>query len=230
MTCSGTFHCAVRPIHCVNLPSPGSRFIRAAIAGAALLVATVMAAAETPFSEGLSPQERGASGVARLTPAERATLDGLVGRDVILARQGGVTGFSSTFAARRTPKERIAAGMDRLSEAERSNLDAFAARAIASPPPPSDTFAYEPRPAPPGMEEVLVTAPPKLQVHGDLSVTVGGGGHGSSFFGTSEDLFVTDPSGRFTVGIGFSEFKGKGFFGPYGLYNPVLCGPPFGDW
>jgi hypothetical protein len=195
-----------------------------------MLAAAVAHAAAEPFCTALSAQERAASGISRLSPAQVATLDGLVGRDVTLARQGGVTGFSSNFTARHTAQERAAAGIDRLSGGERSALDALAARAIALPPPPSDTFAYEPPAAPPGMQDVLVTAPPKLQIHGDLSVMVGGGSHGSSFFGTSEDLFVTDPSGRFTVGVGFSEFRGKGLIGPYGPYCPAFYGPPFGDW
>jgi hypothetical protein len=212
------------------LTHPGPRFLRATIACAALLAATLAGAAEAPFSGGLSPGERAAVGISRLTAAQVATLDGLVGRDVALARQGGVTGFSSSFSARLTAQERAAAGIGRLSATERAALDSLAARAIASPPAPSDTFTYEPPAAPPGMQDVLVTAPLKLQVHGDLSVTVGGGGHGSSFFGTSEDLFVTDPSGNFTVGVGVSEFRGKGLYGLCGPYNPLLYGPPYGGF
>jgi hypothetical protein len=229
----GTLAFALRPTHCVNLTIPGYNILRGAIACAAMFAAVAAGAAETTFSSGLSPQEMSASGITRLTPDQVLKLNGLVKRDVVLARQGGVTGFSSNFTARLTAKERVAAGTDRLSESELSNLDALAARAIALPPPPSDSFTYEPpaaAAAPPGMEDVQVTAPLKLQVHGDLSVTVGGGSHGSSFFGTSEDLFVTDPSGKFTLGVGFSEFKEKGFFGPCGPCNPAFYGPPFGDW
>ncbi len=59
---------------------------------------------------------------------------------------------------------------------------------------------------------------------------VGAGGHGSSFYGTSEDLFVTDPSGKFTLGLGFSEFHGKGLVGPYGPYCPIPYVPPYAGW
>ena len=107
-------------------------------------------------------------------------------------------------------------------------LDMLAARAIAMGPPPMQAFEYAPPapaavPAPP--PETLVSAPLGTQVHGDLSFTIGGGSHGSSFYGTSMDLFVTDPSGRFTVGIGVSEYRGKGFFAPYYPYGPIYNGP-----
>lgn len=76
-----------------------------------------------------------------------------------------------------------------------------------------------------------VSAPLRAEVHGDVSFTVGGASHGRSFYGTSADISVTDPTGRFTVGVGFDEFKGKGLlglygpYGPYSLYGPV--GPPY---
>jgi hypothetical protein len=205
-------------------------FLRAAVAGAALLAAAAAAAAEAPFSCGLSAQERAVSGIAGLSQAQVAALDRLVGHDVRLARQGGVTGFSSEFSARRTGPERAASGIDQLSGGERSRLDLLAARAIASPPPPSDTFTYQPPAESPGMEEVRVSSPPKIQIHGDLSIIVGGGSHGSSFYGTSEDLFLTDPSGTFTLGLGFSDFHGKGLVGPYGPYCPIPYIPSLAGW
>jgi hypothetical protein len=195
-----------------------------------MLAAAAAGAAETQFSAGLSPQERAASGISRLKPVQVAALDGLVVHDVTLARQGAVTGFSSEFTARHTSKELSAAGIDRLSVGERARLDVLAARAIASPPPPSDTFTYQPPAPAPGMVDVQVSTPPKLQIHGDLSVIVGGGSHGSSFYGTSEDLFVSDPSGKFTVGVGFSEFHGKGLIGPYGPYCLIPYDPLLGGW
>jgi len=219
----------LRPIYPVKPVALASGFLRAAVAGAALLAAAAVSAAETRFCEALSAQERASSGIPMLSPPQVAALDRLVEHDVTLAREGAVTGFSSDFSARRTDQERAFAGIDQLSQAERATLDVLAARAIASPPPPSDTFAYEPQSAPPGMEVVKISSPPKLQVHGDLSFTVGGG-HGSSFYGTSEDLFVTDPSGKFTLGIGFSDFHGKGLFGPYGPYCQIPYGSPLSGW
>jgi len=197
--------------------------IRIGIACAAMALATVAGAAEPGFSEGLSAQERAACGIPKLTAPQVASLNTLVEHDVTLARQGGVTGFSSAFAARHTEQERAAAGLDRLSEKERLALDSLAARAIAMGPPPSQAFEYVP--APPAPPEALVSAPPAVQVHGDLSFTVGGGSHGSGFYGASMDLYVTNPSGTFTVGVGVAEYRGRGFLGPYGPYCPPYAGP-----
>jgi hypothetical protein len=106
-----------------------------------------------------------------------------------------------------------------VAEAERW-LGPYLDYETAMGPPPSQAFTYA-RPAAPPPPASLVSAPLSVEVHGDLSLTVGGGSHGSSFYGTSMDLFVTDPSGKFTIGVGFSEYRGKGFFNPYGLCEPV---------
>jgi len=204
----------------------GMKIARAGVALTALMLATV---AHAGFGGGLSPDEQALSGIARLTPAQVAALDALVAHDVDLAHQGGVTGFSSDFAARHTAQERAAAGIDQLSEKEILNLDALVARAISFGPSSSETFSYQGRPKAP-VPETLITEPPKLTVHGDVSVTVGLGSHGSSFFGTSADVFVTDPSGRFTVGIGVSDYRGRGYFGPFGPYCGAFDGPPYAGW
>jgi hypothetical protein len=90
-------------------------------------------------------------------------------------------------------------------------------------------FAYAPpaipAPAPP---TALVSAPMSIAVHGDVSLTIGGGSHGSSFYGGAMDVYVTDPTGHFTLGVGLEEIRSKGFFGacgPFGLEAPDI-GPP----
>jgi hypothetical protein len=200
--------------------------IRIGIACAAIALATTASAAGFGFSDGLSAEEKAASGIPKLTAPQVAALNALVEHDATLARQGGVAGFSSPFAARHTAQEFAAAGIDRLSEKERSTLDSLAARAIALGPPPLQAFEYVPAPpAPPAPPEILVSPPPATEVHGDLSFTIGGGSHGSSFYGSSMDLLVTDPSGRFTVGVGLSEYRGRGCFGPYSICGPLYGGP-----
>lgn len=230
MTRSGTLVSALRPTGWMHLPHIHVQGVRAAVACVILTLAATVSASAAGFSEGLLPEERVASGVSRLTPAQVGALDALVGRDVALAHEGGVTGFSSSFTARHTAQERVAAGINTITDKERSMLDVLAARAIAYGPPPSASFAYAP-PAAAAPPETLVSAPPKMQVHGDLAFTLGGGSHGSSFYGTSADLFVTDPSGKFTLGIGVSEFHSKGPIGLYGPYCPVPpIDPMFPYW
>jgi hypothetical protein len=217
----------------MKIPNPFPKFARAGLACAALLLAVSAHAADEGFCENLSPQESASAGVSRLTGDQVAALDALVSHDTTLARQGGVTAFASAFLARHTESERASAGLDSLSDKESAALDRIVARTIALGPPPEQPFAYSPpkaKPAP-SPSKLQVSAPLRAEVHGDLSLTVGGGSHGRSFYGTSADLSVTDPTGRFTVGVGFEEFKGKGLlglygpYGPYSLYGPV--GPPY---
>jgi hypothetical protein len=212
----------------MRFPVREARWIRAAFACAAMLLGAAAAEAAESFSAGLSAEERAACGAAKLTPGQVAALDSLVGRDVTLAHEGGVTGFSSAFSARHTAKELASAGIDRLSDKERSALDSYAARAIAFGPSPSQAFAYAPAPPTPAPAEKLVSAPLGLDVHGDVSFTVGAGSHGTSFYGTSADVFVTDPSGKFTLGFGVDSYRGRGFFLPIApCLDPLYLGPPY---
>jgi hypothetical protein len=229
----------------MTIPFPQRRFLRACGACAAVLLATLSRAVEIKFVDGLSAEERTTVGISKLTPAQAANLDSLVSHDVTSAQEGGVTGFSSTFLDRRTQAERKAAGINLLSPSERTALDILVARAIAIGPPPDQPFTYSPpaKPTPPpAPAETLVSAPLHAEVHGDVSFTVGGGSHGSSFYGTSLDLNVTDPSGRFTLGVGFDSFHAKGYYplygpyapyGPYSAYGPLgsaYIGPPYWGW
>jgi hypothetical protein len=228
----------------MTIPYPSLRILRAGLAGTALLFATWAHAADIRFVEGLTSEERVAVGAQKLTPAQATYLDALVSHDVTIAREGGVTGFSSAFLDRHTPAERAAAGTGALTSAERVALDALVARAIALGPPPDQAFSYSPpaKPTPPpAPPETLVSAPLRAELHGDVSMTFGGG-HGSSFYGTSIDLSVTDPSGKFTLGVGYEQFHGKGFYplvgpyapyGPYSAYGPIgpgYVGPPYWGW
>jgi hypothetical protein len=217
----------------MKIPYPFMKRARAGVACAALLWAASARAADDGFCENLSPQESASAGVSKLTAEQAAALDALVSHDVTLAQQGGVTAFASPFLARHTEGERESAGLGGLTEKEQATLDRIVARSIALGPPPEQPFAYSPPKAKPSPSpsKVQVSAPLRAEVHGDVSFTVGGGSHGRSFYGTSADVSVTDPTGRFTVGVGFDEFKGKGLlglygpYGPYSLYGPV--GPPY---
>jgi hypothetical protein len=228
----------------MTFPYPSLRILRMSLFGAALLLSSRANAADIRFVEGLTPDERIAVGAQKLTPAQAAYLDGLVSHDVTIAHEGGVTGFSSAFLDRHTAAERAAAGTGALTSGERVALDVLVARAIALGPPPDQAFSYSP-PAkpnpPPPPAETLVSAPLHAELHGDLSLIVGGG-HGSSFYGSSVDLSVTDPSGKFTLGVGYEQFHGKGFYplvgpyagyGPYSAYGPIgpgYVGPPYWGW
>jgi hypothetical protein len=230
----------------MTFQQPKMPLMRAGLALAALVLTTWASAAEISFVEGLSPEEKAAIGAAKLSPPQVADLDGLVSHDVTAAHQGGVTGFSTEFLARRTDAESAASGVDNLSDKERTVLDTLVARAIALGPPPDEEFRFTPpapKAAPPPVpSQTQVSAPLKAELHGDVSLTVGGGSHGSSFYGTSFDAYYTDPSGKFTIAVGFDEFRGKGPlpfygayepYGPYAAYGPIgpgYIGPPYWGW
>jgi hypothetical protein len=220
------------------------RLVRGPLCLAVALVALRAASADFRFSSGLSQDQRTASGVSRLTAPEVTELDRLVAADVASAHAGGVTGFSSTFTARRSPQERADTGIGALTEAESRTLDLLAARAIAMGPPPEQTFSYSPPKAEapkaaPLKEEAVGVEAPRLEIHGDLSFTVGSSGHGRGFYGTSDDIAIVDAKDGFSFDIGFDDYKGKGLlglYGPFGLYGPNgpygpnYGGPPYLGW
>jgi hypothetical protein len=208
--------------------------------GLLLLCAAALCASAGPlfagFSSGLSAEDRAACGIRRLSAAQVAALDEYVARDVALAHEGGVTGFSMAFTARLSPAEAAAAGIAALTAGERTDLDRLAARDVAVGPPPEQAFVYSPRapaaaPVPKGPPaNPVLSAIASMEVHGDVSFTVGGGSKGRSFYGTSVDLYATDPTGHFTLGVGLDDYRGRGLFLPPGAYpelDPFVPGPPW---
>jgi len=230
------------------------RLVRRALAVAVGLWLAAAARADEPtFSAGLSSEDRTASGLSHLTATQLAIMDGLVAQDVTAAHDGGVTAFSTGFSERHWAHERSASGLDQLTATERAVLDRLAARAIALGPPPQSLFQWQPpkKPAPvaaapapapkPGPTDAAVSYLKQLEVHGDVSFTVGGASHGGSFYGTSDDVVITDPVHNFSLAFGVDDYHAKGPVGlyaagypynPYGLYGPFspVPNPAFWNW
>jgi hypothetical protein len=207
-------------------------------ASLALLFCTVLAAAplhaeSTAFASRLSDEERRASGVAKLTDEQVATLNNLVEREVRLARQGNVPAFASEFSLRRSAPERAKAGIDKLTPDERAKLDSLVAAAIAARP--VEAVLETPR----SHAEAVRGVAPKPIVHGHVSFTVGTAGNGRNFYGGSVYVEQTDPQKGYSIGVGYSEYRGKGlwlwddydYYGPYGYrYGyPYYHGPYLRD-
>jgi hypothetical protein len=211
---------------------------RCVLALTLLVVAGSVHAAETEFLSSVNPTDRVSSGISHLSPAQQAALAKCANRDITLAREGDVTGFSGSFTERRTDEERHAAGIDTLTRPERDILDALVANAISYHPMTYQAQVAAPPPPKASPPPSLVLTQPKMQIHGDLSLTVGAGSGGGSFFGTAMDVSMTDPSGKFTLAVGYSVVRSKGlppwYFDPYGPYAPYgpyvgpgpLMGPP----
>ena len=159
-------------------------------------------AAAPGFVQGLSDAEKAACGLSHLSESQVSAIDRDASRDIQLAHEGGVSAFARTFSLRHAEYTPALAG---LSDQERAFLDARVAQAIAATPQPA-TFAQARRQAETAGPDVPARG---LEVHGDFSVMVGGG-RGGSFYGSSMDVRVSDPEGRFTLGVGAGVIRGRG--------------------
>jgi hypothetical protein len=121
-----------------------------------------------------------------------------------------VVAFAKSFTDRRTADERERTGIAQLTDVERAKLDALVAAEVARRP--MAAYLPTPRPQPPGNVDEYK---PHAEIHGQVSLFVGGSSHGGSFYGGSFDAVVIDPSRRFMVGVGMSEVRGRGLHGCY---------------
>jgi hypothetical protein len=128
-----------------------------------------------------------------------------VAREVALAHAGNVRSFAGTYINRRTADERARIGLDRLTPDEQVRLNNLVAIAIAAGPGRLSSA--------PGLGRDGFTLANRLQIHGEVSLTVGTSGHGRNFYGTSFFTTITDPETNLTIGLGFEQYHGTGFYG-----------------
>jgi hypothetical protein len=191
------------------------------------------ARAEDSFSAGFTPEEVRSTGIAELSGAERARLDQLVARDAEFALEGGVAGFSRTFSARLQPADFQAAGLQHLNHAQLAALDEVAAFWIAHPVVEEPHFVAKSPPKAASLTAGQIAQGAALspsavsttgwhpEVHGDVHLEAGGG-KGGSFYGGGLDVVISDPDGKFTLALGYSQYQGKGWIEPPAL---PYCGP-----
>jgi hypothetical protein len=200
------------------------RLVLASLFLSAVFSASALAAS---FSDQLTPEERAASGVSKLTPQQVAHLDNLVERELVLATQGNVPSFAGTFADRRSAPERAKAGIDKMSPGERAQLNALVDRTLASRPISEPTTA-----ASIANYNAIRGVKPRTQLHGEVSLIVGTSGGGNNFYGGSFYVEQSDPAKGYSIAIGYSELHGKGLaglYGPYGWYRyPYRPYGPYG--
>jgi hypothetical protein len=157
-----------------------------------------------PFSTGLTSAQAAACGLGRLTDAERAVLDTAVARELALARQGGVRGFSTPFSERQPPADRARSGLDRLTDAERHALDEAVAGAMAS----TYLQPLSPRTL---LGGPLETVAPPSPLHGSMTLMYGWGSGGRSAYGASMEVTYLDPKDRFSATVVYSTTRGDLF-------------------
>jgi hypothetical protein len=175
-----------------------------------LAVAGLQAAgSDVRFSNTLNGDERGASGLTRLSSDEVAVIDALVRRDTV-SRLGSIketSGDAAVFSQRLTVDERRTAGISKLSAEELPKLNAFVdryqnaklARTLLAPP----TYLSRSRVSP-------TEAKKELEVHGSFSLSYGFGSGGYSEKTGSMMLSLDDPARRYSITIGYSESHIKG--------------------
>ncbi|HVU34364.1 MAG TPA: hypothetical protein VHE61_13085 [Opitutaceae bacterium] len=185
-----------------------SRLFPHAIGVLMALVLAVAARAEVRFSKALSPAQWVAAGYIHLGTPQANALDALIQKDIDSARQGDVPAFAKSFTERRTPEERLRAGIDTLTPSERTVLNELVAAAIAGrPASPAVTAAIAHTPA----AQAVKIDKPRMQVHGSVTFVVGAGSHGTSWYGGGFNAYMTDPTHHFTLSVGMSEIRGKGW-------------------
>lgn len=203
----------------------------ALLAGLMIVIAP-LGAAQGGFTATLSAEQRAATGVALLTDDERSELNAIVAAEVALARQGDVAGFAGTFSSRRSDEERAAAGLAKLSPEEIAELDRLVAALIAAGPTVTNA---------PGRVMVSEgTQRDRLEVHGEVSYTMGWASGGRSFQGGSMTTTIFDRKTGSSVSFTYGRFDGD-FFPAYGCRyrdfpvattasrgNSVMRAPGFG--
>jgi len=182
-------------------------FTRRIVVLLALIGSGAPPAVAASFSSTLPPAELTRCGVAALAPAQLASLDSLVARELLSAQQGKVRAFAGDFVSRRSEAERIEAGLDHLNAEETAVLNAAVATAIAAQhQAPTMNFRYQPH------DQTTDLAKParELEVHGVVSLTYGVGG-GGSYRRAAVYTEVSDPERNFTIGVGVDTIEGDGF-------------------
>lgn len=197
---------------------------------AASLASLPVWAVDAPLriSSSLSPAERTATGINRLTSDQVAVLDALYRRDLVAQsapRRADTPPLSPRFSERLSADERRNAGVTQLTEDELSQLDALAerygtaslARTLLAPP----TFVPVGMRARVAETEVRNKGP---EVHGSftLGFGMGKGGYSERFGGMS--LTYEDPVHNFAIGFSYTETHVKGGNGTY----PYLMRDPLG--
>ncbi|MEO7412639.1 MAG: hypothetical protein ABIZ81_04720 [Opitutaceae bacterium] len=186
------------------------------LSAAFLAVPADAASDDVRFSATLSDAQRAETGLAQLTEDNIAVIDALVRQDEATLKRRGSLGSFGAFSQRRSENEKEIAGFSRLTPAQLERLDGLTGIRI-SPPPPMLVSETKTRKATPGVLVRPVERPYALEVHGSVSLTYGWSKAGSTRGGEMV-VNLQDPAHRFSLSVGYSEYRGKGL-SP--LYDPA---------
>lgn len=178
------------------------------LAGALFTGGHALRAADGGFTAALSADERRETGLIGLTGEEFKALDALVAGELAQARESGDNALPGTLADRHPGAPAKAAGLDRLTPEQLARLDELISASMYVRPMPRE------RPRLAGLDRAVLTeeGSRRLQVHGGMSLTVGGGS-GGSFHGASAWVSYYDPVTGLGLSVSYSRYSGSGL--PY---------------
>lgn len=178
------------------------------LTGASLLLlfgSTAARAAETRFSATLTPEERVATGVDRLSSDQVGALDALIRRESVPRAKSRASG-PARFSERIPAEERHAAGLDSLSAVELARLDKRFERTLS--PPVGSLATTESFSSPRTfLPESRARSP---EIHGSFSAWYGTGSGGCSERGAGMTVGYFDPFRRFSAVVSYSVSKVNG--------------------
>jgi hypothetical protein len=176
------------------------------------------------FSAKLTPDERAASGVEKLSEEQRVALDAQVAKEVKLARQGNVTGFAGTFISRRSEDERTAVGLGILNTSEKYQLDRQVARALAeTPAQPPLALARA------ATENDIFKKPFKWETHGFVQLEYGFGSGDREYKAATVGVSEVNPRTGTTFTFVYTASEGDGlWYCPD--YSMSWHSRPYGPW
>jgi hypothetical protein len=177
------------------------------LAGLLLSLAWPLAAAEGGFVARLTNEQMAEAGLTMLTPEELDALDQLVAGDQARVRQLNTSALPGRFSGRHSPEKRAAAGLDRLSAGQLAKLDELVDGAVYTRPSPKERPRLK--------DGDVLSEQGRLRVHGGMSFTYGWAGGGRSFRESSAWVSYHDPVTGLSLGFGFSNFSGDGFYPGY---------------
>lgn len=177
------------------------------LAGLLMSLAWPLGAAEGGFVARLTSQQMADAGLTMLTPEELEALDQLVADDQARVRQLNTSALPGKFSARHSPEKRAAAGLDRLSPEQLATLDELVDGAVYARPSPKERPRLK--------DGDVLSEQGRLRVHGGMSFTYGWAGGGRSFRESSAWVSYHDPVTGLSLGFGFSNFSGDGFYPGY---------------
>lgn len=183
------------------------RFLLAVCCACLALVAR--GATDVRFSATLTPDLRDRTGLSKLTADNVAVIDGLVRQDEAASKFKDNNVDHTRFSQRRTPREREISGLDQLSDTQVAVLDNLVRQRITGTSPITDAIAGTVTGPAISTGVRPVVSDKKLNIHGEVGFTYGWG-NGGNFSGGDIVLTQTDPDGRYSVLVGYSQYKSDG--------------------